>query len=526
MVRYRQNPAQYLANLRSPRFAFSPCPKHRTAAIPVVVFVCALWVSPSWSELVTYPAPNGASLSTAYNVLVNDTKVDVYNIPSVHGGDYAMAYFDFSESVTVKIRSAKNLANAIINPVSANLARSMSGDTLVVVLDKPRKISIEPDEINGPLLIFGNPLERNVPKPGDPGVIYFGPGVVTANSISVGTNQTLYLAGGAVVKGGITINGDNATVRGRGILDGSPWEHEAGPQRQMLLINGAKNTHIEGIILASSYAWTVVPRGADTVNITNIKICGSRVMNDDGIDPVNSRNILIDDCFIRTDDDCIAAKGMEADLGNVENIVVQNSIFWCDRARMVLLGHESRAPFMRNIVFRNIEAVHVGPDWPMLLLEPGEEMWLQDIFFENMRFNANTQLVFLQLDPTVNQYMKTQRPGHAKNIHFRNITVNSLPKYGSPAYTFDIHGPDAGHRVDSVSFEDVIRHGQCVRRTSTGVEIGDNTSNIVFTCGPGALNSGRVSPPVSDVKLDPGIQPPAEALDLEGRAASCQPASF
>ena len=34
---------------------------------------------------------------------------------------------------------------------------------------------------------------------------------------------------------------------------------------------------------------------------------------------------------------------------NVENITVENCILWCDRARIFLLGHESRAPFMRDI---------------------------------------------------------------------------------------------------------------------------------------------------------------------------------
>ena len=35
-------------------------------------------------------------------------------------------------------------------------------------------------------------------------------------------------------------------------------------------------------------------------------------------------------------------------------MTVRNCVFWCDRARIVLMGHESRAPYMRRVTFRNI----------------------------------------------------------------------------------------------------------------------------------------------------------------------------
>ena len=42
--------------------------------------------------------------------------------------------------------------------------------------------------------------------------------------------------------------------------------------------------------------------------------------NDDGINPCNSQDVLITDCFIRGDDDCIALKGMnlQDDNNNVD----------------------------------------------------------------------------------------------------------------------------------------------------------------------------------------------------------------
>jgi hypothetical protein len=39
-----------------------------------------------------------------------------------------------------------------------------------------------------------------------------------------------------------------------------------------------------------------------------------------------------------------------SDNDNVEYITVENCLLWGDRARIFLLGHESRAPYMRHMV--------------------------------------------------------------------------------------------------------------------------------------------------------------------------------
>ena len=81
------------------------------------------------------------------------------------------------------------------------------------------------------------------------------------------------------------------------------------------------------------------------MTIRNIKIVNSRVQNDDGINPCNSQDVLIDDCFVRTDDDCVALKGLRnlnAPDAPVHGITVRHCVFWCDRARIFLFAHESQ----------------------------------------------------------------------------------------------------------------------------------------------------------------------------------------
>ena len=120
------------------------------------------------------------------------------------------------------------------------------------------------------------------------------------------------------------------------------------------------NVTVTGITIRGSSHWTIVPRGSRNVTIRNVKLCNSRVQNDDGINPCNSQDVLITDCFIRSDDDCVALKGLNFDdaNSNVERITVENCILWCDRARIFLLGHESRAQFMRDVTLRNLDIIH------------------------------------------------------------------------------------------------------------------------------------------------------------------------
>ena len=266
-------------------------------------------------EVTCWKAPAGETLSSAYRVTVDGTSVPVYTARSVHGGDYAFAMFDFMGAVnvvvTARTESGPGLSRAVIRPKSAGIAAQTHGDSLSFMLGTPRKLSIEPDGINGPLLLFANRPDHDSPKQGDPNVVYFGPGIHKPERIVLKAGQTLYLAGGAVVKGAVIARqADNIRICGRGILDGTDWPWLKGPSGHMVGIQDSSNVTIEDIVIRGSFAWTVVPMRCRNVTIRNIKLVNSRVQNDDGINPCNSQDVLIDDCFVRTDDDCVALKGL------------------------------------------------------------------------------------------------------------------------------------------------------------------------------------------------------------------------
>jgi hypothetical protein len=461
--------------------------------IAVLVAAFTMLLAQAWGDrtsaakVVTYAAPAGETLSEDYKVHVAGQQVDAYMARVLdppfagkqwdHGGSYSFANFDMSGPVVVHIVSKRSLRNVVIRPRSFGIQPTLEDDhTLSLKLDQPRKLSVEPDGKKGPLLLFANPLETNVPKPSDEGVVYFGPGVHKPEKIILESNQTLYLAAGSIVKAEVLAQGANIRIRGRGILDGSDWEWRKGPVGNLIAIRNSSDVEVNGITLRGSSHWTIVPKNSQQVTIRNVKLCNSRVQNDDGINPCNSQDVLITDCFIRSDDDCVALKGLDfsAPNSNVERITVEDSVLWCDRARVFLLGHESRAAFMHNVTLRNLDIIHFS--MTAFLLEPGEDMRLENITVENIRIQGEGQREFIRLRPVVNQYMRKKVPGFIRNVRFRNVTVQGQ----SGDYLVQIQGADAEHNVGDVTFENVSIMGTKLTESSRHVRIGEHTQDVHF----------------------------------------------
>ena len=482
------------------------------------------------AAVVTYPAPKNEALSEDYQITAAGQKVDVYSARVLDppfagkewdfGGAYSFANFDLAGVVEVRITSKRSLGKTVVRPASAGVETRHEGDnTLVLRLSGPCKVSVEPEGKRGPLLLFANPLEANPPRPDASGVIYFGPGIHKPGRIVVTNHQSLYLAGGAVVKGGVWAQGENIRITGRGILDSSDFEWQRGPTPHVISIRGT-NVEVSGITIRGASHWTIVPRDSRQVTVRGVKLCGGRVQNDDGINPCNSQDVLITDCFIRTDDDCVAMKGLElaGPSSNVERITVENCTLWCDRARIFLLGHESRAPYMRNITLRNLDIIHYV--MTPFLLEPGEEMRLEDMTIENVRIHGEGQGEVARLKPVVNQYMRNKVPGHVQDVRFRNVSVAGQPG----AYRVQLFGADEQHGVKDVSFTNVVINGETLAEKSKYLQVGGNVQGVRFDGKrgpePGKPRSAAVNRSAphlrkNDLTLDPQNHDPCRCAWCE-----------
>jgi len=460
----------------------------QTLSVAILCFVlpekCSSEPVSGMAKVVVARAPEGEVLSTDYEVIAEGKKVDVYTSRVLdapfadkgfdYGGNYSFANFDMDGKVTVKITSKRSLASTIVRPEAVKIVHP-DEHTLLLTFERPAKVSVEPDGKKSPLLLFANPLEVDRPDRNASGVVFFGPGIHKSTRITLGSGQTLYLADGAVVKGVVIAHGNNIRITGRGILDGSDWGWGKGPNGNMVDICGT-NVEVSGITIRGAFSWTIVPRNSSHVTIRNVKLCGSRVQNDDGIDPCNSQDVLMTDCFFRTDDDCVALKGLDLAVpnNNVERITIENSVLWCDRARIFLLGHESRAAFMRQINIRNLDVIHFT--MTCFLFEPGEDMHLEQVNVQDIRINGEGQREFIRLKPTINQYMHKQTPGYISDVAFKNIAISG--KAGE--YLVQLQGANAEHNVQNVRFDNVMILGQPLTRESKQLQVGNEVQNLKF----------------------------------------------
>ena len=101
------------------------------------------------------------------------------------------------------MNGARRLPQALrIRPLSYGIAPAVQGRTISFQLSRPCQPTIELDGgIERPLHLFANPLEVDPPRPNDQRVLYFGPGVHEIGTAKISSGTTVYLAGGAVVRG-------------------------------------------------------------------------------------------------------------------------------------------------------------------------------------------------------------------------------------------------------------------------------------------------------------------------------------
>jgi hypothetical protein len=455
----------------------------------------------AFSAVTRYPAPAPIRLSSDYTILADGLPIDVYAATThLRDGKYSYAYFDFSGSVTVSIKSKFLFTECRVLPRSSGVVPHVMGDRLEFTLDKPQDLSIEPNGPNSPLLLFTNPQEENVPNPGDPNVIYFGPGIHQAGLIKLASHQTLYLAGGSVVKGAIESDGIDISIRGRGVLLGDDWPWGSGPGRNMAGFEGCRNVAIRDVILQGSWGWTIVLQGCHSATIDHVRICGSRVENDDGIDVCNSVDVAIRRCFIRTDDDCIAVKGLDRALPS-ERLAVEDSTLWTDRANIFRIGFESEvAGSMRSIQGRNLDVLHYagegayGDYWSTWVwyIQPCDKTPLKDIDFENIRIdNHDGERNLIKIQPMIRTGWgwNGKRPGkYVKGVIFKNVILTGGTPARAPG-TIYVSGADTRHVVKNVRFENVTRYGRCVRKGAPSVKIGKHATHIQFICSEGAGNT-------------------------------------
>ncbi|NUQ70061.1 MAG: endo-polygalacturonase [Chthonomonadales bacterium] len=436
------------------------------------------------------PMPAGERSSDRYRVTVDGRPAPVYVArvaprdeerrwkamddkanSALYYEEAAFTTFDMARPVRVVVTCTEAIRSAKLLPASAGIRPLIRGRTLAFRLDRPRPITVE---VNGEwvrsLHILASPPERNPPRPDDPNVIYYGPGIHEVRRVVVHDGQTVYIAPGAVVRAVIgpdepyqisdysglktypptfELRGSKVTFRGRGILDGSGLTTHA---RNLLYCTG-RNVEIEGVILRDSPTWNLPIRQSDHVRVRNLKIIGYRA-NSDGIDICNSRDVTVEDCFLRTLDDLIVVK-TDAGQGKAARIAARRCVLWNEVAHALSVGAELRED-VDDVLFEDCDVIHdKGREWTLRVYHC-DAARITNVRWINIRIEETRRLISLWINKAV--WTRDEARGHISDIEFRDITAA-----GQPA-TIELLGYDAEHRVERVVLRGVRVNGRDIAR--------------------------------------------------------------
>ena len=451
------------------------------------------------NTVVIYPGPPGLTSADDYTVDVNGQVLFVYearvNFSRVPDKDQVseltpFAYFDFSGSVTVTVTTTREIKSVDLRPKSYGIVPKVNGNIIRFTLTEPRKITLELNgDLHRALHLFANPLECDVPDPDDPRVLYFGPGVHEAGTITLQCDQTVYLAGGAYVYGTIRGSGaSNASIRGRGIISGQheTW-YTAG-----IVADQCHSLNLRDIIIVDPAGWTVTIKDSDHVTVDNIKLLCSR-KNSDGINLVSTRHAVVNDCFVRNWDDGICLKGMNG--GDSHHTRVTRCVIWSDAAQSLELGYETQMAVLDDVLFQDIDIIHhLMPGYLALTVHNGDRATITNVLFEDIRVEDSVSAL---ADVWIgdSQWMKDAERGYIRGVHFKNVSLLGRDWLTDPSIrtqpdvalsplasrTSRLQGYDASHRVEAVTFENVHILGQFIGGVDEGgIHLGEHVGRVQF----------------------------------------------
>ncbi|HEY0865965.1 MAG TPA: glycosyl hydrolase family 28 protein [Fimbriimonas sp.] len=386
----------------------------------------------------SFPPP--VAPSPHYRLWIDGEEVFVYETFS---GSFGIASLE--RAATVEVEAAEPFESVVVRPLRREVQPTQQGRRVTFPIEGPGQMSIEFDgRFQRPFFLFAMPLEADRPSPDDPNVRFFGAGEVHAPGVvELRSGQTLYLEAGAVVDGIVVAeDAENIRICGRGILTGRSFHRIEPGQRKPAMINlaGCRNVRIEGITVVDGPTWHVVPNGCDNVLIDGINVV-TGVVTGDGIDLVGCKNAVVQNCFVRSDDDCVAVKAVDyfspKGLRDIEKIDVRSCVFWNGvPGNAIEIGFETRCDSIRNVRFRNLDILHSefegkseGGDvqgaymsGAAISIHNGDRAVIEDVLYEDIRVeDAREKLVDIKVLNA--RYSRDQQKGRVRNVTLRNIQV-------------------------------------------------------------------------------------------------------
>jgi len=408
------------------------------------------------SKVVNYSYPKILPKDIITKVIINNENITVCKTSA---GSFAAFSFEGDLEIQVELPLG-NYKDLYIAPKSLGITPIINDNKVSFRLSQSANLALTIEGVPQ-LYIFANPLENKLPDINNSNVIYYRAGqVYEVGQLVLKENQTLYIEGGAVVRGSVFASGaSNLRIAGYGVLDGSYYD--SNNTHRSILFEACRNSVIEDIIMIEPSSWMVVLGVCEDIKVQNIKQLGY-VSSSDGVDIVGSKRIKVLNSFLRNGDDCIAIKAFNMGRYNkyvtkdfsadVEDIEVRGcSVLSFRGGQAFEIGHELTTNSVKNIRFIDCDVLGVHEQGGVFGIHNSDGAVISNVLYEDIRVeHYYNKLVDLRIIKS--RYFKGEKRGSANNILFKNIDV-TVSIY-NPGYSISlIGGYDAEHIIENVVFD-------------------------------------------------------------------------
>ncbi len=236
---------------------------------------------------------------------------------------------------------------------------------------------------------------------------------------------------------------------------------------QLIQLLECKNILIEGVKITNSPFWCVHLLKSENITVRGVRYDAKNI-NNDGIDPEYSRNILIENVEFNNGDDNVAIKAGRDHEGRTmampsENIIIRNCRF--RGLHGVVIGSEMSAG-VRNVFIENCTCGGYCKRGIYLKSNPDRGGFISDIYVNNVAFDKVEDCFF------ITSYYHGEGKGFATDIH--DVFVDGLKCKEASNAGLVVQGfPEK--KVKDVYFRNVI-----IEKAPIGVSF-TNTENIVMS---------------------------------------------
>ena len=489
--------------------------------------------------VITYPDLPGATASTLYTVTANSAPIFVEKMAKF-SPEMQVHYANFSVATgctaTIAVTLSQSFSSYTLSPKSRNITATKSGNTLTFT-SGPNYLILQFDT-KELLFVLIDEQESNPPHVGDPNVksiadynvdntgatvetskiqsaitaasgatqniLYFPPGRYKTGELSLKSNMTLYLAGGAILDGSTKTsdyaaagpavedtthgvlhlnNVTNANVLGRGVIDnnGSVIRGTSNDTPSFkidtLRIDGSSKIVIDGIIARDPVFWGTLVYNSDQVTFKNYKVINRRPTTttynqEDGVDFDCSTNSGVTNAFIYSGDDSMSPKREQEGMLDTKNITYEKVVAYSNSAA-TKIGTKTFGNTIDGVTFKDIDIVKAGR---AMVIDANDTAVITNTKWENIRIEAaDSNLIDIEEDRAPD-WRTAPNTSTVKDAYFTDIScgVKSL---------INIHGLSSSINVNGVHFSGFTVQGKAITSqtdSDASWNINSFVSNITF----------------------------------------------